>query len=174
MLIPQALKRHYSRLIIDRLRHEVLGRIEQRAALLTYMALPHEVNTKPLLGWHGWRLFAPRMHGHSRMDWHRIGPDTMWKKSAWNILEPQNGPCWRPDDGGILICPLTAFDRHGNRLGMGKGCFDIWLEKHRPHLQAIIGLAFACQEVPSIPAEPHDVPMDFVITEKETIATCPI
>ncbi|RMG92446.1 MAG: 5-formyltetrahydrofolate cyclo-ligase [Zetaproteobacteria bacterium] len=174
MLMPRALRRHYSRLIIDRLRHEILEkRISHVMTLLTYIALPHEVDTHSILTWNGWRIFAPRMHGHERMDWHCIGPETSWKKSPWNILEPQNGPCWSPDDGGILICPLTAFDRQGNRLGMGKGCFDIWLGQHRSHLRAIIGLAYACQEVPSIPTEPHDVPMDFVITEKETIATCP-
>jgi len=72
----------------------------------------------------------------------------------------------------VLLCPLTAFDRQGNRLGMGKGCFDYWLSKHRHGLDQVIGLAFSGQEVAHIPAEAHDAPLDYIITEKEVIE-CP-
>ncbi|PJC70988.1 MAG: 5-formyltetrahydrofolate cyclo-ligase, partial [Zetaproteobacteria bacterium CG_4_8_14_3_um_filter_59_5] len=69
-----------------------------------------------------------------------------------------------------LLCPLVGFDRCGNRLGMGKGCFDRWLDGMKNHILLGVGLAFACQECPRIPAEAHDMPLDIIITEGETIA----
>jgi len=147
-------------------------RFADQRTLLSYVALPVEVETRPILRWPGYRCFAPRVHDHAHMHWLRVDATTRWRRSAWGVEEPVSGRAWQPQDGGILLCPLTGFDRRGHRLGMGKGCFDLWLARHAPALRAIIGLAFACQEVASVPVEPHDIPLQFVITERECIA-CP-
>jgi 5-formyltetrahydrofolate cyclo-ligase len=70
-----------------------------------------------------------------------------------------------------LLVPLVGFDRKGNRIGYGRGFYDRALANlHgkglRPHL---IGLAFACQEVATIAGEPHDIALDSVVTEDETL-----
>ncbi|RMH59368.1 MAG: 5-formyltetrahydrofolate cyclo-ligase [Zetaproteobacteria bacterium] len=160
----------YSARIHQRLRALLQSRFARQHTLLCYLALPAEVETRPILAWPGYRFFAPRVHRHTQMHWLRVDATTRWQRSRWGVEEPIQGNAWRAEDGGILLCPLTGFDRTGNRLGMGKGCFDLWLSSHAHALQAIVGLAFSCQEADSIPVEPHDVPMHFVLTEKECIA----
>ncbi len=71
-----------------------------------------------------------------------------------------------------MIMPLAAFDRRGHRIGYGQGHYDRAIaafraDGHRPRL---IGLAFAVQEVEKVPFEPHDIPLDFIVTEEELIA----
>ena len=73
----------------------------------------------------------------------------------------------RPD---ILFVPLAAFDRRGNRVGYGGGHYDATLRELRSMKRiAAIGVAYATQEVPEIPAEAHDERLDLVITENELI-----
>jgi len=139
--------------------------------LLVYRSLPSEVATDALLEVDAYRLFSSVTHHHEHMEWHELSDATRWQVGLFGIQEPVGGLLWDGKQGvTTLLCPLTAFDRHGNRLGMGKGCFDYWLAQHRMHIKQVIGLAFSCQEVAQIPFESHDVPMDYVITEKEVIA----
>jgi len=87
------------------------------------------------------------------------------------VLEPQSTQLWQPAAGeSVLVAPLVGFDRAGSRLGMGLGCFDRWLADQRAHMGALIGLAFSCQEVEAIAHDAHDIPLDWIITEKESIA----
>jgi 5-formyltetrahydrofolate cyclo-ligase len=79
---------------------------------------------------------------------------------------PPDAPALDPD---LLFVPLAAFDRAGHRLGYGAGYYDATLAALAPKRPLAIGLAFSTQEVASIPAEPHDHPLAFVITERETI-----
>jgi 5-formyltetrahydrofolate cyclo-ligase len=70
-------------------------------------------------------------------------------------------------DPDILLVPLSAFDRAGHRIGYGAGHYDRAIDRlkamgRRPKL---IGIAFDCQEVASVPAEPHDVALDAILTE---------
>jgi 5-formyltetrahydrofolate cyclo-ligase len=69
----------------------------------------------------------------------------------------------------ILLVPLAAFDRAGHRIGYGAGHYDHTLAHLRKtrHIVAI-GLAFAAQEIKAIPAQPHDVALDYVLTEART------
>ncbi|WP_420413418.1 5-formyltetrahydrofolate cyclo-ligase [Roseibium sp.] len=69
----------------------------------------------------------------------------------------------RPD---VLLMPLAGFDKHGNRIGYGKGHYDTAiaaLEKAGPVV--CIGLAFGVQEVDLVPAEGHDKPLAGILTE---------
>lgn len=67
----------------------------------------------------------------------------------------------------LIITPGIAFDRNGNRLGWGKGYYDIFLEGAKAIPK--IGLAYDFQIVPELPRDKHDIPVDMVITEKTTI-----
>ncbi|MEM1273553.1 MAG: 5-formyltetrahydrofolate cyclo-ligase [Pseudomonadota bacterium] len=71
----------------------------------------------------------------------------------------------------ILIVPLVAFDRQFNRLGYGGGFYDRTLEmlRARGPVRAV-GLAFSAQELPDLPTEATDQPLDAVITERGTLA----
>ncbi len=73
----------------------------------------------------------------------------------------------------ILIVPLAAFDREGCRLGYGGGFYDAAMAhlRSKKHLIAV-GLAFAAQEVSTIPRQPHDARLDWIVTEREAIYIC--
>ena len=62
----------------------------------------------------------------------------------------------------VLFVPLVGFTADGARLGQGGGHYDRWLAEHRPALA--IGLAWDVQLCDALPAEPHDMPLDAVIT----------
>jgi len=163
-------RKAYSQTILSLLQRYLENQDPQTECLLTYHALPSEVDANALLRQSGLHIYAPVTHHHEHMEWHRVSPSTQWGTGFFGILEPNGGDLWDAQAGiSTLICPLAAFDRKGSRLGMGKGCFDYWLAQHRQCIRQIVGLAFSCQEVASIPVEGHDMPMDYIITEKEII-----
>ena len=73
-------------------------------------------------------------------------------------------PVLRP---AVLIVPCAAFDRRGHRIGYGAGHYDRALAALANPLA--IALAFAEQEVDAVPAEPHDVAMRAILTDRELI-----
>ncbi|WP_010137303.1 5-formyltetrahydrofolate cyclo-ligase [Oceanicola sp. S124] len=71
----------------------------------------------------------------------------------------------------ILIVPLVAFDRAGNRLGYGGGFYDRTLELLRAARPTLaIGFAYAAQEAESLPLESTDQPLDMIVTEHEVLS----
>lgn len=66
----------------------------------------------------------------------------------------------------VILVPGLAFDLNGNRLGQGGGWYDRTLERAR-HKSAplVIGVAFECQIVETVPHENHDARMDCLVTE---------
>jgi 5-formyltetrahydrofolate cyclo-ligase len=75
----------------------------------------------------------------------------------------------------VVVLPVVGFDRRGNRLGMGAGYYDRALRRRQDAARAwrrplLVGVAFACQELPAIPASPWDVPLDLIVTERGIIA----
>ena len=96
------------------------------------------------------------------------------RPNRFGIAEPELGknptaPVWTLD---IILLPLVAFDRAGNRMGMGGGFYDRTLARlnnsamERPLL---IGLAHHCQEVEHLQAQSWDIPLDIIATDKELI-----
>ena len=70
-------------------------------------------------------------------------------------------------DPAILLVPLSAFDATGQRIGYGAGHYDRAIARlHAKGLETtLVGIAFDCQEVPSVPAQAHDVALDAILTE---------
>jgi 5-formyltetrahydrofolate cyclo-ligase len=66
---------------------------------------------------------------------------------------------------GLLLVLLLDFDRHGHRLGHGKGYHDRTLREGGAAPLAI-GLAFALLEVGEVPVAPADQPLDAVVTDR--------
>jgi 5-formyltetrahydrofolate cyclo-ligase len=87
---------------------------------------------------------------------------------VWGIREPKvEAPEVAPD---ILIVPLLAFDRTGNRIGYGAGYYDMTIAKLRAMKPTVaIGIAYAAQEIAEIPVTPRDARLDLVLTEREII-----
>jgi 5-formyltetrahydrofolate cyclo-ligase len=76
-------------------------------------------------------------------------------------------------DPDFIIAPLAAFDRRGGRIGYGAGYYDKAIgdlrARGRPY--RVAGLGFACQEVETVPVEPHDELLPLIATERELIRT---
>ncbi len=170
--LPQSQQLRHSQAIQERL----LKHLHDNGAvtnLLLYRSLANEVDTHALFQQVSQTIFSPVTHISGHMQWHEITPETDWKKGDFGVDEPETGRLWTPDCGPtMLICPMAGFDRQGNRLGLGRGCFDRWLAHSGSHLHSIVGLAFSCQEVAEIPSDEHDVPMQIIFTEDESIR-CP-
>ena len=67
----------------------------------------------------------------------------------------------------LIITPLLAFDRLGVRMGQGGGHYDRTLAALRGRGPVfVLGLAYASQQLARIPTEPHDQPLDAILTEK--------
>ena len=85
------------------------------------------------------------------------------------ILEPSPAAAEIIPD--IVLVPLAAFDLAGHRIGYGAGHYDRTLAQLRKSSTGIsrtvtaIGLAFAAQQVETVPALQHDVALDYVLTE---------
>ncbi len=87
---------------------------------------------------------------------------------VWGIRQPKaEAPEVDPD---ILIVPLLVFDRSGHRIGYGAGYYDMTITRLRG-LKSVtaVGVAFAAQEIPKIPATERDARLDLVLTEREVI-----
>lgn len=70
-------------------------------------------------------------------------------------------------DPDMVLLPLSAFDAVGNRLGYGAGHYDRAIARllARGRMPVLIGTAFSLQLVEHLPAEAHDAPLDFILTE---------
>ena len=89
-----------------------------------------------------------------------------WAEGYCGISEPlpEKSELIRPEEIDLVLCPCTVFDEHCNRMGMGAGFYDRYLEKCvNAH---IVSVAFECQKAVRIPTESWDKPMDAVFTEK--------
>jgi len=67
----------------------------------------------------------------------------------------------------IIVTPLLAFDRFGNRLGYGGGYYDRTLAMRREEGPLIaVGYGYGVQEIDALPTTPLDAPLDWIITER--------
>ena len=99
----------------------------------------------------------------------RYVPGDRLVDGQFGTLEPaDDAPGIQPD---LIVVPVVAFDRSGMRLGYGRGYYDSAISTLREAGQQplLLGIAFSVQEVETIPAECHDVRLDYAVTEKETL-----
>ena len=88
-------------------------------------------------------------------------PGDRLERGAWNILVPAGGPPVEPD---IVIAPGVGFDRDRYRLGYGGGFFDRTLAAmNRKPL--VIGVGYAEARLETIYPQPHDIPMNVIVTD---------
>lgn len=145
-------------------------RAGQRIAL--YLALDEELDTAPLASLarsRGCLLYLPRIDDYrSRRLTFRRETATL-TRNRFGILEPVGRETLNVRWLQTVFVPLVAFDSRGMRLGMGAGFYDralAWrLGRTAWRGPRLVGLAYAFQQVPEIPAEAHDVRLDAVVTD---------
>lgn len=151
------------------------ARLEESAAfmvaehILMYHSLPDELSTHSFLDkWQSRKHFyLPRVNGVN-LD---ILPYNRSRLSlgSFHIEEPTGDETASIDDIDMIIVPAVAYDRNGNRVGRGKGYYDRLLSDHSCHATTV-GICYDFQVVDEIDAEPHDVAVDFVITDSRTFS----
>ncbi|WP_278314225.1 5-formyltetrahydrofolate cyclo-ligase [Lolliginicoccus levis] len=113
----------------------------------------------------GFEVILPVMRPGKALDWSRFSGAAGFREARYGILEP-DGPLLGPravQECGVVLVPALAVDRMGTRLGRGSGFYDRALGAlaRRPPLVAVVRDK---ELVASLPADPHDVRMDGVIT----------
>jgi len=138
-----------------------------------FSAMKTEINPVPLMkkfAASGAQLALPCIAGRGKpliMRAWNFGDE--FKAGQWGIREPlPDAMEVHPD---ILIVPLACFDRAGHRIGYGAGYYDMTIHALRAMKKiTAIGIAFAAQEIPAVPATERDERLDFVLTETEVIS----
>lgn len=102
----------------------------------------------------------------SEMQHVEIFPDTQFRQNNWGIPEPIDAKPIAVSEIDLVIVPLLCCDKSGNRVGYGKGFYDIFLQKCKPNVQAI-GLSFFEPLQESIAYETHDCKLTGLLTPKQ-------
>lgn len=155
---------------------EKLPEFQKAQNILAYVSTPEEVSTHEIIKTalkNGKKIFVPRIHGDQMM----VCPISDWKElkpGNFGILEPcETINHELPEQIDVILIPGIAFDARGHRIGYGRGFYDRFLSQinntNNSKNTLKIGLAFHQQIVDEISEEEHDVPLDVIITEKQTI-----
>jgi 5-formyltetrahydrofolate cyclo-ligase len=132
-----------------------------------YWPLPGEADPRPLA-----RALARRVR--ARLALPVVDGEHLrfreWADDA--SLEPAGfgtyGPCATAQKlvPTIVLAPMLGFDATGARLGQGKGYYDRKLAELAAARPFVVGVAFACQQLPVVPTAAHDRPLDAILTER--------
>lgn|SRR5690606_17579009 len=93
-------------------------------------------------------------------------PKEPLERGVWNIPVPAEGaPVVVPD---VVIAPVIGFDPGCYRLGFGGGFYDRTLAA-LPQRPRVYGVGFGVAAIPTIFPQPHDIPLDCVVTEEKIV-----
>lgn len=156
-----------SRLIANRIMESAA--FQNASIIMSYKAVLGEVSLEIL------HLLAAKSNKKivypycvNEMEMIALFPETSdaWKIGRFGILEPipEKSTIVSPEEIDLVLCPCTAFDEQGNRIGMGSGYYDRFLEKCSKAKTA--AAAFEVQKVTPISVASWDRAMDMVFTER--------
>ena len=158
------------------LRDRFLAQIEvpQNAVVAAYAAFGGEIDPLPLLdalAAKGVKLALPVVEAKAApLVFRAWEPGAPLVPHRFGMAEPsRDAPTLVPD---IVVVPLLAFDRQGYRLGYGGGYYDRTLAALRKRGRVLaVGVGFALQETASVPRASHDMPLDWIVTERAAFAS---
>lgn len=143
---------------------------QNAACLMSYRAMGGEVDLSALhelAVQQGKRVAFPYCVSNTEMlALEPLGPES-WEKGRYGIWTPipSRSNIIPPTELELILCPCTAFDRQGHRLGMGGGYYDRFLPLCERAF--FVAVAYELQRVEALEPAPWDVAMDFVVTERE-------
>jgi 5-formyltetrahydrofolate cyclo-ligase len=166
--LTEAQRNEKSRTIGERL--ERLDAYRQARTVMFFVTHGSEINTEPMME-RAWQqkkdvvvpLVDPETDEIIAMKITCIDGDL--EKGSYGVREPRTG-CATVSSAVIdlVLVPGLVFDRHGHRLGYGKGYYDRWL-KWIPQ-EKRLGLCFDLQMVECLPKDENDVPVGMIVTEE--------
>ncbi len=145
--------------------------------IFVYISYGSEINTKEIINKafkDNKKVYVPRTEFKTRlMDAVEIKSLDNLIKSSYGALEPsKEEPYIDPNELDLIVVPGLAFDRNGGRMGYGAGFYDRYFKKiSKENLSKVIKLAltYDFQLLDEVPMSEQDVPVDYIITEKEFI-----
>ncbi|MFD0966236.1 5-formyltetrahydrofolate cyclo-ligase [Seminibacterium arietis] len=153
---------------------KALNLVEQHGCqtVALYLSFDSEISTESLIK-KLWQekinVTLPVLHPFSRGNllFLKYQSDTIMQKNRYGILQPklnvQNVVPLEQID--IIFTPLVAFDKNGNRIGMGGGFYDRTLQHWQQKSFLPVGLAHRCQQLDNLPTEIWDIPLAMVLTD---------
>ena len=152
-----------------------ISEIEGSQSFFTYVSINNEVQTHSLIELllvHGKTVTVPKIYSWQdnltntpgKMYPHEINSFSQLKLEQ-GFFNPQTPRYY--DNLEIAICPVLAVSENMERLGMGGGFYDKFIEDH-PEMR-LIALAYEWQVKKELPTESHDKPLDLIITENRII-----
>jgi 5-formyltetrahydrofolate cyclo-ligase len=171
-----------------------LPQYQQAQSIGLFLSMPSsEICTKEICQ-HAWAMgktiYVPQVGSnfeHADMELIRVvavdkkdtSDDTVfyqdWPRNKWGIPEPPADmprTVATPGSLDVIVVPGLAFDRHGHRLGQGKGYYDRFLQRIMiAHVQAplLVAVALECQLADHVPTASYDHPMDILLLPNESI-----
>jgi 5-formyltetrahydrofolate cyclo-ligase len=151
--------------------------LRESSTLMVFLSFGSEVRTDGLLRW-GWeagkRMVVPLCRPEDRgLTPCLLGSFAELEIGRYGIREPK-GEMIRPvprEEIDAILVPAVAFDRRGHRVGYGGGYYDRFLPEVPRAVR--IGAAYSCQIVAMVPEDPHDLPVDRIVTENGEIPIFP-
>ncbi|MEI6515186.1 MAG: 5-formyltetrahydrofolate cyclo-ligase [bacterium] len=161
-----------SRRVVERV--VALPEFKRAEVICTYLSLPGEVQTKPILeaAWKAGKrvsVAALRDDGEYMPAW--ITPDEPLMTAKFGVRQPATLHWAKPDRYDLVIVPGLAFSVTGGRMGHGRGFYDRMLARLAARLTCRAGVCFGFQLVPDLPVTEHDGGMDVIVTEDAVIRT---
>jgi 5-formyltetrahydrofolate cyclo-ligase len=146
---------------------------QQCESVMFYLAMPEEVQTERMIRDAlscGKRVCVPLLgekYGEMTAAEIKSLDDLIVGKYDLKMPNQETARIVSPSSIQMVVIPAVAFDRAGNRLGLGAGYYDRFLAEARDSV--LIGMAWECQLVNKLPSEAHDITMQYIMTEKGLI-----
>ncbi len=146
--------------------------------IMLYINFRSEVETLEILGQaleRGIRVAVPlTLVRETRLDAYEItDPARQLRPGYCGIPEPDPALALllSPAEIDLVLLPGSVFDLQGNRLGYGGGYYDRFLANDVPRATLRVALAYDLQIVAQVPAQAHDEPLDYLLTETRIVKT---
>ena len=149
----------------SRRNQRLLDALTDPGVIALYASRPGEPGTLDLideLAARDWRVLLPKLRREPDWAWASEGLKPGWANIPQPVAAGLGADALALADVVVVPCLAVAFD--GTRLGTGGGWYDRALHHRRPQ-SPLWALAHADEILPELPREPHDLPVEAVITE---------
>jgi 5-formyltetrahydrofolate cyclo-ligase len=130
-----------------------------------YMPMRGEIDVRDIARRHietGGKVGVPVVvERHAPVEFWQWKPGMRMRKGLWDIPIPRERNMLVPD---ALIVPLVGYDSRKYRLGYGGGYYDRTLGAAAPR-PFCVGLGYSQASLPTIHPQPHDIPMDEIVSD---------
>jgi 5-formyltetrahydrofolate cyclo-ligase len=137
--------------------------------IMAYLAMPDEPQVNAVIA-DAWLCGKTVCVPHLRNEWGIMDAavihgfdELVTGKFNLSVPDPHRLKPVAEADIDVVLVPGVAFDKYGNRLGMGAGYYDRFLSK--AGRAVFMGVCFSFNVLDYIPSEPSDLPVHYLVTE---------